>query len=343
MKKSTLRVLTLCMLLSAVMFNCKKDEDKFPTEPDTEKTEELKNLDVVKPTYDQPAAVEVKESSVEVSAKTAEVTSGLNELANGTVAPSVSAAADEVSAALSASEIATLNSVSAETIAKVSAGGALPADLKAVMDKVANDPNLKAYLPTFTLPSVGGVQISGARTGSDKSVDAVQAITVDDNCIAKAEAAFATSKAKLDATKATYIAEIAAAYTAYVAPLAAQETQCVASVAPKYAALRTAAAQIAATANAVLDAAQGLLGARYAILKALVNIQLLGYLSTLNTLQVADTAACAAKTTAYTNAAAAVRASNTAKVEAAYATALASATEIKAALIASCHNQGSGN
>lgn len=331
------------MLLSAVMFNCKDDDDKFPSEPDTEKTEELKNLDVVEPTYDQPAAVEVKESSVEVSAKSAEVTSGLSQLASGTVTPAVSASADEVSAALSASEIATLNSVSAETIANVSEGGALPAGLKAILDKVANDPALKAYLPTFTLPSVGGVQISGARTGSGKSVEAVEGITVDDNCIAKAEAAFATSKAKLDATKAGFITKINQAYTDAVAPLAVQETQCVAAVGPKYDALRTAAMQIAATANSVLDAAQGLLGARYALLKALVNIQLLGYLSTINNLQIADTAACAAKTTAYTNAAAAAKASNTAKVEAAYATALASATEIKEALILSCHNQGSGN
>ncbi|PWJ55978.1 hypothetical protein CLV98_11273 [Dyadobacter jejuensis] len=343
MKKRTLKILTLSLLITGVMYNCKKKDEPFPTEPDTELVDEINGIEVEEVAVSTPEAVTSTESSIAVSAKTTETATAISAITPTNIPAAATSAAAEVSGALSTEEVNTLNSVTPEVIAAVSAGGALPANLKAVMDKVAADPTLKAYLPTLTLPTVGGTAISGTRTAIIEGVEAVNGVLVEDACITAANATYATVKTKLDATKASEAAKIAAAYAANIAPLAAAETACQAAIPAKYAALRTQAEALSTSAITTLDAAKEALGANYALLAALSKIQLLGYLSSLNELQAADIKACTAKTTAATTNAAAARDKDLATANANYAAALAKAEASKVKLIESCHNQGGGN
>ncbi|WP_131694667.1 hypothetical protein [Dyadobacter tibetensis] len=343
MKKRTLKLLTLAMLITSVMYNCKKKDEPFPTEPDQGLTEELNKIELPTITLTTPAAVTSTESSVAVSAKTAAVASAMSEITPDNIPAAATEAAAEVSANLSAGDVSTLNSVNAETIAAISAGGALPANLKTVMDKIAANPVLKAYMPALTLPTVGGTTISGTRTSAPEAVESTNGVLVEDACLVKANAVFDAVKAKLDASRAAENTKIANAYAANIAPLAAAETACTGAIPAKYAALATEANALSASAQSKLDAAQSALGSNYELLSALNKIQLLSYLSSLNTLKAADLKACAAKTTAGTTNAAAARDADIAKVTANYTTALATATEAKTKLVESCHNQGGGN
>ncbi len=158
------------------------------------------------------------------------------------------------------------------------------------------------------------------------------------------QAAFEVVKTKLDATRAAELAKIAAAFSGAIAPLAAEEASCVAGVPAKYAAFRTAGQAQATQALADLDAAKDVIPASlYPVLKAFINIQLLGYLSSINTLQAADVKACNEITKAKTAAITAARNADTAKANANYTEALALAQTKKGELAQTCHNQGGGN
>ncbi len=344
MKKRTLKLAVYSLLMTAMLFNC-KDKDKDPDAPSQETIDNLNKVELAPITIEAPAAVPSTEAKVEASAKATEVNGALDGIAaSGTIPSSVSAAAGDVSGAISASEISTLNSVSAETISAVAAGGDLSPELKALVDKATSNPAIAAYLPKFTLPTVNGVAVKGTRVAAgSEGVEKVEGVQVSDACVDAANAAFDVVKTKLDASRATEAAKVLAAYETWIAPIAAGQKTCTDGVPAKYAAFRTAAQQTAAAAIADLDAAQGVLGNLYPVLKALVNIQLLGILSSLNTLEAADTQACIAKATAAKALADAARESNLAKVDAAYTTALAEATRLKTIAIESCHNQGGGN
>jgi len=357
MKKRTIKLAMLSLMMTAMLFNCKDKDDKDPTKPDDAITKELDNLNVAVPTLQKAALPSVTPSSVEQSAKATEVNGALAGIAaSGTVPASVSSAAADVKGALSPSEISTLSGVSSETINAVAAGGTLSPELKAVLDKVMANPALAAYLPKFNFPIVNGTTLRGARLSSDaasaartsgseatEQIEKVESVLVDDACTAAAEATFATAKTRLDGQRATAVAAVTAQYNADIAPIAAAQASCVSNAPTTAAGYRTLAQQAAASANASLDAAQATLGDIYPILKALVNIQLLGALSSINTLQAADSQACVAIANASTTNAQAAQTANLAAVTAAYTTALAQATKLKGDALLSCHNQGGGN
>lgn len=357
MKKRTIKLAVLSLMMTAMLFNCKKDDDKTdPTAPPTEITDALNAVTLPAQTLTEPAAVQSTAASVEASAKATEVSGALGNIGStGVVPASVTTAASDVNGALSPDEINTLNSVNAQTISAVANGGALSPQLEAVLDKVMANPALAAYLPKFNFPTVNGVAVkgarksaatstaSGARTSGTDAVEKVEAVLVDDACITAANTLFNTAKARLDASKATEDAKVTTKYAADIAPIAAAQTACTDGLTATYAGYRATAQQVGADANAALDAAQGVLGSNYALLKALVSIQVLGTLSSINELEAADRQACIAKAAAATTNAQAARDANAAKVTAAYTTALAEATRLQGEAIRSCHNQGGGN
>ncbi|WP_254412311.1 hypothetical protein [Dyadobacter diqingensis] len=343
MKKRTIKLAVYSLLMTAMLFNC-KDKDKDPDAPDSGLIDDLNKVEVVPITVVAPAAVKSTEASIEASAKATEVAGALDGIAaSGTVPASVSGAAGNVSGAISASEVSTLNSVSSETVSAVAAGGALSPELKTILDKAMANSAVAAYLPKFTFPTVEGVALKGTRVAGSESVEKVEGVQVNDACVDAANNAFDAVKTKLDASKATEVAKVDAAYATWIAPIAAAQTACTDGLTPKYAAYRAAAQQTAAAAIADLDAAQGVLGNLYPVLKALVNIQLLGALSSINTLEAADKQACIAKATAAKSLADAAKTANLSKVDAAYSTAIAEANKLRTDAIASCHNQGGGN
>lgn len=341
MKKRTFKLAVLGLMMTAVLFNCKKD-DKDPSAPNEDITNALKDVKVATVTIDAPAAVVSTPSTFTTSAATAEVGNGLAAAAaTGVVPASVTSAGAAVSSAISPSEVSALSSVSAATVDAVSKGGAVPADIKAVLDKARANPALAAYLPTFTFPSVGGVVVSGKRVGGTDAVEKTEKVLVDDACVAAATATFDGVKATLDASKASQDAAVLAAYNTAVSAVP-PATTCTADLATRFDGYRANVNAQGTKALADIEAAKAALGSNYDLIKALTNIALLDALSSINTLQAAEAQACTQKSTAGGTNATAARDANLAKVNAAYATALAQATTLKTQAIQSCHNQGSG-
>lgn len=342
MKKRTFKLAALGLMMTFMLVNCKKD-DKDPTEPNVDITNELKGVKVETVTIDAPAAVVATPSTFTTSTATAEVGNGLAAAAaTGVVPASVTNAGAAVSSAISASEVSALSSVSAATIDAVSKGGAVPADIKAVLDKARANPALAAYLPTFTFPTVGGTVVNGKRVGGTDAIEKTEKVLVDDACITAATAVFDGVKATLDASKASQDAAVLAAYNTAVSTVP-PATTCTADLATRFDGYRAGVNAQGTKALADIEAAQAALGSNYALIKALTNIALLDALSSINTLQAAEAQACTQKAAAGGTNAIAARDANLAKVDAAYKTALAQATKLKGDAIASCHNQGGGN
>lgn len=352
-RPKSITILICALALMLVMYNCKKKDDPLPDKPNEEITKELDDIEVGPVTIAPPAPVVSTEASVEASAKAAEVNGALDGITDANSIPaSVSTAATEVSAAISESELATLSNVDAALISAVKEGGEIPAEVKAALDHAASNSALQEYLPTFTLPTVDGVAISARiatapnlvspqQLAVNESIEAIQ--EASDVCVAAAEATFQAKKSTLDASKSAKDAEITAAYNAAIAPLVADEAACKAGIPATFAAYRTAIDTQVNSALANLERVKPFIGPLYPILKALINIQALNAYSSLNNLEAASLAACTAKTAAATTNAQAARDANLAASQAAYDVALAAATEVRAKLIASCHNQGGGN
>lgn len=343
MRKRSITLLTYGLALMFLMYNCKK-KDTDPLTPDQGLVDEINKIDVEKVTLIPAAPVVATESKIEASAEAAAVNNAISEMATSGVVPeSLKSAGATISASLSESEVAAMSSLTPEMLAAVEAGGALPANIQAIMTKAAANPALAKFFPQVTLPTVNGVELKGMRTSGIEGTEAVEAILVNDACLAAAEAAFQEVKTKLDASRATQLAGVATQYAADIAPLAAAETACTAALPTKYDALRAEEKAAFGTLNSLLDTQQGVLGPLlYIQMKVQIYIAYLGTVTSLNQLQVADSQACLAKTVAATNNAQAARDANTAAVEAAYATALAAATTAKGELAESCHNQGGG-
>jgi hypothetical protein len=345
MKKSKISLVVYALALTLVMYNCKKD-DKFPTEPDKTLVDKIKNITVPTITATAPAAVTTTAATAEASAKATAVNGDMaNIAASGTVPASVTAAAAEVKTALPAADIATLAAVTPATVAQISAGGAVPAELKAVMDKVAANPALQAYLPKFTFPTVAGKTVTGrvGATETVEGVESVEAVQVDDQCTASAEATYAAVKVTLDAAKASNDKIANDAYANAIAPYTTAETTCKSTVVTNFTGYRAAIQAQIDKGVKDLDAAKAVLGDLYPVLDALLSVQAIGAFAGLNDLQAASTKACTAEKEAKLANAKAAQDTDLAKSKSNYDTALAAALAAKTDLLKSCHNQGGGN
>jgi hypothetical protein len=343
-KRRSITMLLCSLALMLVMYNCKK-KDADPLTVDPGLAEEMNNIKLETVPLAETKPVVVEPSKIELSAQSVALAAGLADMAaTGVVPESVKAGSAAVTGALSPTEITAMSSVSSSVLDAIKAGGALPADLKAIMDKAAANPALSAYLPVVTLPKVGGQEVGG-RIGVADGVsldEAIEAIMVTDACLADAEAKFQAKKTELDAARDAQLVPVATRYAADIALIAPAQAACTAALPAKYAALRTAADANFNTLNTLLDASQAVLGADYATQKVQLFLGYIGYLSSLNTLQTADTNACTATAAQATTNAQAARDESTAAITAAYTTALAAATAKRAELTQSCHNQGGG-
>ncbi|WP_159476882.1 hypothetical protein [Dyadobacter sp. 3J3] len=344
MKKRTIKLAVLSLMMTAVLFNCKKD-DTDPTAPDTKITDQLKAITMPTVAIDAPVVPAITAASVAASAQATEVNGALGGIAaSGTVPASVTAASSAVSTALSASDVAALNSVSSETLAAISKGGPVPADLKVALDKAKANPALAAYFPKFTFPAVAGVALTGTRIGTTDAVEKVEKTAAAiDECQAAAAAIFNPVKKALDDSKAAQTKAVNDAYTAAVALIAPAQTACESTPTSTavYDDFRTQANAQASSALAALSGAKAVLGAQYDLIVALTNVSLIDALDTINQMQKAGGKTCAAVTTAATANAATAKANNQAKVDAAYNTALTQANALNTQALATCHNQGS--
>jgi len=353
MKKRTLRLAALSLMMTAMLFNC-KDDDKDPTTPDKGISDQIKAIDLPAFTPSKPAEVTSTAGAVNVPAKATELNSAYaNIAATGVVPASVTEANAVLANALSPSDMSALSSVSPAAIAAISAGGAMPAELKAIVDKAYADASMAAYLPSVTSPTVNGVAVkaaarvnatdAGARVGGTDGVAKTEAAQVDDACVTAANNLFNEAKAKLDASRESQTAQAAAAYAAATGSLATEQATCNTSATTAVAANRAAATTTLNTFLAFAEANQAALGAAYA--PAVVNAYLAYFalLNSYNTLETESKAACTAIAAAKTKAAADAQAADLATITANYNAKLAEATTLRDRAIASCHNEGSGN
>ncbi|MCE7040494.1 hypothetical protein [Dyadobacter sp. CY312] len=354
-KTKSITTLLCALALMLVMYNCKKKDEPFPTEPPKELVDKINDIEITPITATPPAPVATTPAGVTASPEAAALSNALNDMATtGVIPASITATGAAVSAAIPAADLAILSAISPETLASVKAGGALSPAAQAAVDKALTNPAIAALLPKFTYPTVGGQVVNGrvaavggttttATTDVLESGEAIEAVLVDDACIASAENAFQTVKTKLDAARDAENLKVQTTYSTTIAPYAAEVTACQAAV--NYTAQRTAIDTQVAQALANLETARAILTAAglYDVFVSLINVQAAGAYIGINNLEAADKAACTALSTAKTASAAAARDTDLAKVQAEYSTKLAAATAVKAELIASCHNQGGGN
>lgn len=346
MKKNTITLLAYGLALMFMTTNCKDDDKPDPLAPSTDLVEAINKIELADVSLVAPQPVVVVESKIEASPAAAEVKNGFQEMAtSGTVPASVRTAGTTVSSALTQEEMMTIRSVTPAMLTTLENGGELPANLKAIQTKAEANAALSAYFIKVTYPTVQGTRIKGQRTtgGSPEIADQVEGVLISDVCLEAAESEYQKVKARLDASRATQLAAVATQFANDIAPLAPEQVTCLSAVPTKYDALRASEREGFTTADSLLDATQNTLGAElYAQLKVQVYITYIQNVTSLNSLQEADTLACAAKTTAGTASAEAARDANALAVEGAYSTALAAAGEARAALAQSCHNQGGG-
>ena len=345
MKPNFLKSAMLCMLLTAALFNC-KDKDADSMQPaNTELSQQIDKLELGEVTIAVTPEVTYNPGNVELSTQTKTLNSDLESIAGSQTVPgSVSKAANETSALLTATEIKTLNALTTANIADKNT--AESAKMKAILAKVSTDSKVQVYLPKLSLPSV--TEIKSARIGSTVEstlrTSATEAKS-DDECIQRANDKFSKTKERLDDSKAKASEKVADAYNKDLDKIAKNLAKCVEqTAADRFEKMRQDGIKIANIALAALEKAKPYIStAQYEVTKALINIQLLDYLTKVTQLEAAKIATCTEIADIAKAAAAGVRDANLAAIESAYNIALAKAQELRDQMIENCHNQGGGN
>ena len=341
--------LFLCgFCLAAILYNCKtKDVDSLT--PFTYTFTGFTNAKLPEITPTAPATVSVTAASVTSSTAAGAVSAGLSSLsATGTVPAAVQQAATDVNKAISSASASQLSaSFTPEVIKTLSTTGALSADLKAQLTSLSSNPALKAYLPTFTLPTVNGKAV-GARVGTVSSDNIVATIVTtvgvqdDDACKAAANAAYNTALASLQATQTSQSAAINATYAQAQASIAAETAPCKAGLSAKYTPLRAVTQQTFDAGMASLDANKAVLGDLYTPLRLLYLAALVNANDLFTKVQTAEETACDATGAAKLVNAQAARDKDLSTINSNFSTAVAALKTTLANATKSCHNQGNG-
>ncbi|GAB3769348.1 hypothetical protein GCM10028818_05280 [Spirosoma horti] len=346
--KPNIKLLFYGFCLATVLYNCKtKDVDSLTPFTYTFKGFTDVKLPDVKPTA--PAAVSVTSASVTSSTAAAAVSSGLSSMsATGVVPASVQQAASDVGKAITPAAASQLSaSFTPDVIKTMSTTGEIPANLKSQLTALSNNSALKAYLPTFTLPTVNGKAVGGrvgATSGSNivATVATANAALDDDACKAAANAAYNTALAGLQAIQASQTAAINANFTQIQTGISAESAPCKAGLTAKYTPLRAAAQQAFDAGMASLDANKALLGGAYDLLRLLYLAALADANDVFTKLQAAETTACDAVGAAKLVNAQAARDKDLSTINSNFNAAAGSLKATLTKATASCHNQGNG-
>ncbi|MCF2502637.1 hypothetical protein L0663_04560 [Dyadobacter sp. CY107] len=345
MIKRTFTLMVCILVLTLVMYRC-KNKDAEPLTPDQGLVDELAKIDVEPVKLTDPAPVATTAAAITLSPA---VTTLGTEIAGmgaaGAEPANVKASANKFSSFFTKAEIAALVSMKKEVLDAAGTTGKLPADLTAILKRASTSPEMAAYFPKVTLPTVNGKEIKGLRTGAVEGGPAgkFEGTLANDACLIAAEAEFEKSKAKLDASRLKLLASAKEKYDTEVKLISDAQAACTAGEPAKYAAIIKTAETLADQLNVALDANKDLLGDDYLPLKGIVGLQLIAYLTSLNDLAKADLQACVAKGTAGALSASNAHDANKLLIENAYGAALEAAEKSKAKLVESCHNQGGGN
>lgn len=345
MKKSTIS-LTLCaLLLMLVMYNC-KNKDADPLSLDQGMLDKLKAIKMADVELQAPKPVVSTDGTVDLSAKSLDLNADITALgATGVANAGLIAAAEEISNVLTPAETAMLANLKPEVLTAYAKGGAIPANIKAILDKAGKSAVMASRQPIVVLPTVSGAVVAG-RIGAGEPAPVIEKLTstlISDECIALAEAAFQLTKNQLDATRDAQLAAADLAFSNASSTITNNLTTCNTTQETKYAALLTKAETQFNTMSALLAAREAALGpVAYANLSFQVFMQYFTYSNSIASLEIAAKNACQQIYTAGINNATAAKTANYSATNAAYTQAIADAIIARDALAEQCHNQGGG-
>ncbi|SEJ43652.1 hypothetical protein SAMN05216327_11094 [Dyadobacter sp. SG02] len=344
MKTRTLRLLTLLLLFTFFLYEC-KDKEADSLEPaNTELSNQLDKLEMAPTTLEETPDIKLVPGKVEPSAKTVELNNSLSTVTQGNVPASVSKAAEEVSTSLTDAEVKALNQITPAQATKTVVNSD---QVRSILNKATGDVKLQAYLSLLTAAKVDGLpdggRTSGVTEGTASNNAAVEAGNTDD-CIARANEKFEKTRERLDDSKAKDLDRINDAYNKDLERIQRNLEKCTGeNSAAHFEALRQVGIKIANDALAALEKAKPFLRpGQYEYLKALINVQLLDYLAKVNELEAAKIGTCTEIAAIAKARAEETKNSNTARVEANYNEAIVKAIELRDKMIQNCHNQGSG-
>lgn len=343
----TLRLTACALCLTAVLYDCKPTEVASLT-PFTYTFKGLDDLKLpdVKPS--EPVVVTVIEATVTPSKQAAAVSDGIAAIAaTGKVPETVQQAVSELNKAIPEANANALEAgFTEEVINTLTTKGTLPADLQSQVDKIADSPMMKAYLPTFSLPQVDGKAVN-ARSGAAPETLAVATALPNDNdkdkCKKAAKEAFDKAVAVLDATRKEQANAIEAAYKKYEANANSERSGCLSGTPAKYNGLIATAKKDLDKKLADLKASKKAMGeAMYKTLTASAYVTYSELIDVYNKMMNADTKACELASQARVTAAKAARDKDLGIVYTNYNAVLKSAEASRDKAVASCHNQGNG-
>lgn len=332
------------LLLGTTVYSC-KTKDVSSITPFTYTFAGLENVKMPELTPTTPAAVSVTAGSVNASAMAAAVSSALSGItASGQVPAAVQQAGSAVGQAVPASKAAAMtSSLSPDMIS----AGTLSADMKKDMAALANSASLKAYMPTYTLPTVNGkpvgARISAVVINPVAVANSVQQDGPLDACRQAAATAYNTVAQSLEATRNSQTATVNATYTQWETAANGEVSGCQAGVPSKYDGLRSSLRTQLTSTLSTLNGVRSALGD--ALYNQLALMAYAGYFQSLesaNTVQAADLAACAATKDAKIAAAKVARDTDLSRINTSYNSVLSTAAAARDKAVASCHNQGNG-
>lgn len=346
MKTSTpsLNWLVCGLLLGTTAYSC-KTKDVSSITPVTYTFAGFDNVKLPEVTPTAPAAVSVTAGGVTSSTLAAAVSAGLSSIASsGQVPASVQQAGAAVGQAVSASRASELaSSLNPDMISS----GTMSADMKKELSALANNAALKAYMPSYTLPTVNGKAV-GARVGAGgitlvPVANATQQDGSSDACRQAAATAYNTVVQSLDAARTSQNTAINSNYTQLETAANAEVASCQSSAPTRYTEQRSSLRTQLNSSLATLNSVRTTMGE--ALYNQMSLMMFAGYAQALtgfDTVQAADLNVCTATRDAKIAAAKTARDSDLNRVTTNYNTVLGTAATIRNQAITSCHNQGNG-
>jgi hypothetical protein len=296
-------------------------------------------------TQTTPAAVTATAGTVTSSTLAAAVGSALSGMsASGPVPAAVQQAGATMGQVVSASKAATMMSSFTSDMVN---SGTLSADMKKEVAAMASNASLKAYMPSYSLPTVNGKPV-GARIGTAGINPVAVANSVQQNgpldaCQQAATTAYNTAVQRLDAAKAAQTSAINTTYTQLESVANGEVAGCQAGAPTKNEGLRTTLRAQMTGSMTVLNSLRSTLGD--ALYNQLALMSYIGYfqaLDNVSTLQAADLTVCSAVKDAKISAAKTARDTDLNTVTANYNAQVTAAAAARTKAVASCHNQGNG-
>ncbi len=292
--KSNFKALLCGLGLVAVLYNCKtKDVDSL-----TPFTYTFKGLDDVKlppAPNTAPVAVSATQATVAPSVATAAVASGLADIkASGQVPAAVQQATADIGKVVSDAKADQLIAAFTPTVLdNLAKGGTLPAALQAEVTAMANDPALKAYFPTFTLPTVDGIAVGGRAGGITEAIAVANAALDQDACKAAANTGFNTALDALTKAKDAQVAQINSIFAQRAGATKADVAPCKSTATTNYNSQVSALNAAKDKMLADLDGAISILSDRqYKLLKVLIFSSYSDTMSILDKVMKASDKAC---------------------------------------------------